>query len=333
MPDITMLPILADYFCVSVDILMGLCPMPEEMYKPVNTDKGEYWEARLEFLKATRSYLWNDDYLSFLVRDVWKLSKPVRVLDCGCGFGYLGDKLLKQLPNGSTYTGIDLSKGLIKEAKSYLSGLNKNIRLIQDDFLTCEMNETYDLVICQSVLRHNKKPLDFIKKMAACASVGGLVVCIEANRELECAGIWIDGINYSQLCAGNALRRLWKNEFEKEGRDYAIAMRIPNIMAKIGLRSIGCRLSDRVDYLHTQMPDSDERMNAFFVANGWDKVLTEDMMGRALANLMERGMTREEAMDYCQFQQTVERYVHQQWDIEDLACTTLAGMLVTYGTK
>jgi 16S rRNA G1207 methylase RsmC len=31
----------------------------------------------------------------------------VKIIDFGCGYGYLGMKLLPLLPKGSTYTGVD----------------------------------------------------------------------------------------------------------------------------------------------------------------------------------------------------------------------------------
>lgn len=49
-----------------------------------------YWDNKIDYLKNTRWLYYNDDYLQFLVRDVWKVSRPVSMIDYGCGFGYLG---------------------------------------------------------------------------------------------------------------------------------------------------------------------------------------------------------------------------------------------------
>jgi len=88
-----------------VDEVLGLKPLPGEKYIPVRSGEKDYWDSRLNYLKVSRKSFWNDDYLQFLVEKVWKIDKPVQILDCGCGFGYMGQMLLPHLPEGSGYTG------------------------------------------------------------------------------------------------------------------------------------------------------------------------------------------------------------------------------------
>ena len=61
MPDITYLPVLAEYFGVSIDQLMGIVPLTEESYIASKTGTREFWEAKLEYLLRTRKSMWNDD--------------------------------------------------------------------------------------------------------------------------------------------------------------------------------------------------------------------------------------------------------------------------------
>ena len=102
MPDITILPLLADYFKVSTDQLLGLKPLDGETYIPEKTATKDFWNQKLEYLLRTRKGYWNDDYAQFLISQVWKIDKPVSVLDCGCGYGFLGLLLFPYLPKGST---------------------------------------------------------------------------------------------------------------------------------------------------------------------------------------------------------------------------------------
>ena len=81
LPDITYLPILAEYFGVSVDQLMGIVPLDGEEYIEVQTGTGKFWEKKLEYLLRTRKSAWNNDYMEFLVEKVWKIDRPVKVLD------------------------------------------------------------------------------------------------------------------------------------------------------------------------------------------------------------------------------------------------------------
>lgn len=63
----------------------------------------------------------NLDYLDFLIRQVWDISKPIEILDCGCGFGAAGMLLLPLLPAGSRYTGVDFAETLVEQGKKCLS--------------------------------------------------------------------------------------------------------------------------------------------------------------------------------------------------------------------
>lgn len=94
MPDISMLPLLSEYFQVSTDQLLGLQPLDGETYIPEQTATRDFWNKKLDYLLRTRKSYWNDDYVHFLISHVWKIDQPVSVLDCGCGYGFLGLLLL-----------------------------------------------------------------------------------------------------------------------------------------------------------------------------------------------------------------------------------------------
>ena len=132
MPDITILPLLADYFKVSTDQLLGLKPLDGETYIPEKTATKEFWNQKLEYLLRTRKNYWNDDYAHFLISQIWKINQPISVLDCGCGYGFLGLLLLPYLPEGSTYTGIDFAEDLIKRGRALFES-----QKLEADFL-CE---------------------------------------------------------------------------------------------------------------------------------------------------------------------------------------------------
>ena len=48
MPDITILPLLADYFKVSTDQLLGLKPLDGETYIPEKTATKDFWNQKFE---------------------------------------------------------------------------------------------------------------------------------------------------------------------------------------------------------------------------------------------------------------------------------------------
>ena len=109
-----------------------------------------YWDSAIEYLRNTRGLYYNDDYLEFLVKNVWKMNTPINIVDYGCGYGYLGLKLLPLLPKGSTYTGIDKGKDLIMEAKKCLISQPYSTEFIQGDIEDMFVERQYDVAICHA---------------------------------------------------------------------------------------------------------------------------------------------------------------------------------------
>lgn len=52
LPDITVLPLLAEYFQVSTDQLLGLKPLDGEKYTPGETDRKDFWNNRMDYLHS-----------------------------------------------------------------------------------------------------------------------------------------------------------------------------------------------------------------------------------------------------------------------------------------
>ena len=216
MPDITVLPTLAEYFQVSVDQLLGMAPLEGEEYIPRRTGTGAFWEEKLEYLLRSRKNSWNVDYVEFLIQKVWKIDRPVKVLDCGCGYGFLGLLLMPFLPEGSTYTGIDFAEKLLEQGKQIFAGQNIKAQFINKNVYDYHAEEKYDLVICQAVLRHLDSPESFLQKMIEFARKDSYIVCIDSNREFECDGLYIEGMDYAELCRHSGLEKHWQAELTTE---------------------------------------------------------------------------------------------------------------------
>ena len=101
MPDITVLPVLAECFEVTTDQLLGLVALQDEGYQEEKTDTNEFWNQKLTYLLRQQKIGWNEDYIEFLLKQVWDIQKPIDILDLGCGYGYMGAVLLRYLPEGS----------------------------------------------------------------------------------------------------------------------------------------------------------------------------------------------------------------------------------------
>lgn len=329
-PDISVLPQIGAYFGVSIDALLGLVPL-EETYRPSDSGTVEYWEGRLEYLRRTRKTMWNEDYMRFLIRDVWRIETPVSVLDCGCGYGALGLWLMPLLPEGSRYVGVDFSPNMIEAAEETFRHTGMNVRFVLSDFMAYQGNETYDMVISQAVLRHVDNGERFLCRMADYVKPGGMLVSLECNREFEAAGLYIQGMDYMDLCRHEGLRKLWKTELEKQNRDYSIAMKIPHYMRAAGLEEVSCRMNDRVTFLEPGQPDYEELLESVIKADHWDDEKTDAQTEADIAYFMNHGMDRAGAEDYCRQQNGIVRYLKKKRG--EAALTRFTGIMISYGRK
>ncbi len=208
-----------------------------------------FWDTQIDYLKNTREQMWNDDYFEFLVRNVWRLNTAKNIVDFGCGYGFLGTKLLPLLPEGSTYTGIDIGEELLKEARKIYSKSPYQHEFIHVDLKEYIPHKQYDIAICQAVLRHIPQPNEILKKMVDSVMPSGMVICIEVNRRMENAGWFIHGSNYDISKNDAFLKKQWENELENGGRDYLLGIKVPVYMEQLGLKDIGVRVNDFVEFI------------------------------------------------------------------------------------
>lgn len=330
MPDITYLPVLAQYFKVSIDQLMGIVPLNGEEYIAGKTGTGQFWENKMEYLLRTRKTFWNHDYVRFMIEQVWKINKPVKMLDCGCGFGFLGMLMMPFLPEGSTYTGIDLAEKLLEKGKALFAETDYNAQFIHKDVYDYHAKEKYDFVICQGVLRHLDKPDDFLKKMIEFAKKESYIVCIDTNREFECVGLYIDGMDYFNLCKHDGLEKHWRTELEQQGRDYAVAIRTAHMMRNAGLKDVAVRMNDRVNFVTPQMENYEQVKRDFIEYNDWNAKLSPEDREKTIQFFMTHGMSRKEAAEYCDQNNAIEDFFQTH---PDAGYTFARGTMISYGKK
>jgi 2-polyprenyl-3-methyl-5-hydroxy-6-metoxy-1,4-benzoquinol methylase len=110
---------------------------------------------------------YSNSILEFIKSNVPDLSRPLKILDIGCGTGYLLH-LLKQ--EGHTVQGLE--PGL--QAKI---GIEKyQIPIIMDFFPSSSLNEKYDLIISNLVLEHIVEPEKFLGSIKQHLNENGTVI-------------------------------------------------------------------------------------------------------------------------------------------------------------
>lgn len=329
-PDITYLPILSKYFGVTIDQLMGIEPFESEKYIENPTVTDDFWNKKLEYLIETRKGRYNSEYLEMMIHKVWNIDRPIQVLDCGCGYGFLGLTLMPYLPEGSEYTGIDFADNLIEKGREMLKDKGFRYHLVKSNIYEYNHEGMYDLVICQGVLRHVDSAERCLNKMKSFARPGGIVTCIESNREFECDGLYIDGMDYFELCRKEGLKKKWRVELENQGRDYAAAIRAAHIMRKIGLKNIDVRMNDKVEFNIPENENYVQKRDSFLKSNDWNAGLTSEERKKAIARLLTNGMNREEAEEYVDRNLKISDFFDKH---PDAGYTFVKGTMITFGRK
>ena len=328
LPDISMLPSISECFQVTVDEILGLKP---DVYEPKGTNQSTYWNEKAPYLKQSRSLMWNDDYMKFLVDHVWQITKPVHVIDFGCGYGYLGTLMMQLLPEGSTYTGIDINETLIEEAKEIFKQFEFQSTFMVGDLNTITMSAEYDIAICQALLRHLPNPREAVSKLFDSVKVGGMVACIEVNRSIENSGVCIKGLDFHEFVQTPILQKIWKNELETEGRDYKIGLKIPIYMKELGLKNVESRINDKVNYINPENPSYASQLEAFLKTTGLEKAYTFNDQEKVVKLLMNRGISKSEVESYLNVKESIFSYLHH--DETHIEIVHAYGMLITYGWK
>jgi len=258
------------------------------------------------------------------------VKKPVNVIEFRCCDGYLGQQLLKSLPQGSTYTGVD-NDYFTDIAKKNFKNSHNPASFIISDIYSYNKDKEYDIAIIQTGLRHMNSPLEVLRKMISSVKKDGLIVCIDINREFENDGLYLSGIDYNYLCTAFDYHKFWQKELEQEGRDYAIGMRLPFYMEQLGIHDIAVRMNDRVEFVRPGMEEYEPIMQDFIEINGWDKSYAASNYEAVIEFLMNRGVNRAEAEDYIHKQKIITDYFMNR--NENKAFLKMQGLLIVYGRK
>lgn len=284
------------------------------------------WDNQIDYLQNTRWLYYNDDYLEFLADKVWKIKAPVNIVDYGCGYGYLGLKLLPLLPAGSTYTGIDKGCGLIDNAKAIFKKLPYAAEFIAADIEELNVDRKYDIAMCHAFLLHMSEPKRILQKMINSVTENGKVICFEPHWIANMSNYSLDQIEQSAVIRLGILQKLYEENAKRTGKDGNIGMSLPIVFSQLGLKKVECRVSDRVNFYDQNM-DSKEKDKLY-------NALSEEGLGQkpgdrkeTINSLMERGLTQDEAREQYEAELLFSRnFGKEQW------LTYAPNMKITFGT-
>ncbi|ULL19861.1 class I SAM-dependent methyltransferase [Paenibacillus sp. H1-7] len=263
------------------------------------------WDDKIDYLRNTRWTLYNDDYIEFLVKNVWKITEPIRLIDFGCGYGFMGLKLLPMLPLGSTYTGVDAGGALLAHAKELFAQLPYESEFIRADIQTVSLERKYDMAISHAFLMHMPNPKEILHKMIDCVEDQGRIACFEAHWIANMASYYFEGVDQSDLVQLGPTQRLYESDTKREGKDGNIGIKLPVYMSELGVKQVQCRVSDRVNFLdlNTGLENRNKLANSMRPSPCGEK---EEFVH----NLMMRGMTAQEASQQYECERRFEAALH-----------------------
>lgn len=324
MPDISYLPALALYFEVDVEVVLGMRPLKQETV-PQKFKEKDYWERELDRTKKWKRFYFNDDYLEFLVKKVWHFDHPVHMLDCACGYGYLAEKLFPYLPEGSQYTGFDISEMYLEEAEKNFGSDHPAIRFRKGNILDYQSQETYDLVISQMILTYLPEPEKALDHMISFLKPGGMLVSIDISLPMAEAGVFLaDEKEIFQPDFPN-LPRIWER-IEKMGEmNWQTGTKMSWLFREMGLHKIDARLSDRVFVYDGKGEENDPEG----IRSYQDVLEHLERFEKGYAFYLNRGCSLPEAEVFVKYQEEVLAMLQNP----DVFVSKASGLYITWGYK
>jgi SAM-dependent methyltransferase len=250
----------------------------------------------------------------------------VNIIDFGCGFGYLGLKLLPFLPNGSTYTGIDKGIELINTAREVFLNLNYSTEFIVGDIDEINVDRKYDIAMCHAFLLHMSDSKKILRKMIDCVLDDGRIICFEPHWIANMSNSSLDKLEQSKVTQLGILQKLYEEDFKLDGKDGNIGIKLPIYLSQLGLKNVECRVSDKVNFLDQNVSLlSKQRLYNSLKEEGLGQLPGEEE--KFLHNLMKRGLTPIEA----QAQYEAELLFSKEFGDESFL-TYSPNMKITFGT-
>lgn len=217
------------------------------------------------------------------------------------------------LPNGSTYTGIDKGMELIKQANEIFSKLSYNAEFVECDIEKVELEKKYDIAVSHAFLLHMPNPKSVLQKMLDSVQDNGMVICFEPHWIGNMANYYLDGIEQSDVIRLGILQELYERDHKRTAKDGNIGIQIPIMLSQLGLRNVGCRVSDKVNFLDQNMDT--ESKNMLYSS------LKEEGLGQepndiseVFKNLLARGLNEMEAQKQYEAKATFsEEFSDKSW--------------------
>lgn len=221
-------------------------------------------EEHRKMIVDMRRFLWRDDTIDMYAK--WLgLRRGMRILDVGCGQGYLGRLFWPHCGHGSFYVGMDVSAGLLSQGKELSREWARGgrARFARGDAYALPFPDgTFDWTCCQTLLMHARHPGKMLEEMVRVTRPGGLVTCMEPDNEVA-MGVQpfssLPQLPFEDQVLIEKVTMHWVLGRLRLGfGDWRIGPRVPWMMQQLGLVDVDIRVDDQVG--HVQPPYDTPRM-------------------------------------------------------------------------
>jgi ubiquinone/menaquinone biosynthesis C-methylase UbiE len=233
--------------------------------------------ARILQLRVKTFY--NTDYFDRIILPLLDLRKDGQVLDVGCGYGGLS-LLLGRARQDLVITGIDPERGALERAERNAQQENLgNLRYEVGDAHQLKFSDdSFDAVVCQTVLTHVREAGQVVREMARVLKPGPQRDDAWQNKYFR-------------------IRKSYnRGKLVSDRGDERLGLRVPLLATEAGLGVFDLRLNDRVlhvipPYKHSKQEDYLELLEALYASDS-----DEEDLERSIKYIQAGGGTEEDAI-------------------------------------
>lgn len=155
-----------------IDAFLYLCENCSHRFSVIQDNFNEIYDEDYYLEKHKNWFKYPDFNLYKEILNLITNFNLLSILDVGCGNGNLLNYIKTHLPR-SNLTGIDLSA----------SKINGDIKIIREDFVNYNWNETYDFIISLATIEHIYEAELFVNKLYEKLNSGGILFIMTMNDD------------------------------------------------------------------------------------------------------------------------------------------------------
>ena len=206
---------LPKYFDLSVE--MKKLYISKDYYAPIkrnnNFSKDDYWLESVDPDGNKRNRIdEKEQYISDISAEMDYINKlkPGKILDIGCGLGWL----LSAVDDAWEKHGVEISQYASEYATKYANIKN-------DDFLNVDYDSNFfDLIVMHHVIEHMENPIENLKQAIRMLKDGGTMIIATPNFDSGCARLF--GNNYRLLHDSTHISLFSDDSMQRMLRDHSL---------------------------------------------------------------------------------------------------------------